>query len=116
MDGGVKALQFYKKAFGAKEITKERKMTPDGKVIHASFMIGDSLIMLSDGFARKSQADSGQLFLHIYSKSVDKLWKDALAADREGRGAPKDMYWGERYGLSSPIPSETGGQSRCQST
>jgi PhnB protein len=41
------AIEFYKKAFGAKE--KYRMYKPDGKTIgHAEIKIGDSMIMLAD--------------------------------------------------------------------
>ena len=38
------AIEFYKKAFGAVELS--RMPGPDGKIMHASFRIGDSVIML----------------------------------------------------------------------
>jgi PhnB protein len=101
--GGLEALKFYKKAFGAKEIAKWRQTTPDGKVIHARFTIGDSLIMLSDGFGRSSP-DQGQMTLHIYTKNVDKLWRNSLAAGATVTMPLDDMYWGERYGqLTDPF-------------
>jgi len=103
VDGGLKALEFYKKAFGAKEITKRRRETPDGKVIHARFTIGDSLIMLSDGFGRPSP-NQGRVTLHIYSRNVDRLWKDAIAAGAKVEMPLDNMYWGERYGqLTDPF-------------
>ncbi len=46
--GGAAALEFYKKAFGAVEVA--RMPTPDGRLMHARFMIGDSEVMLSDEF------------------------------------------------------------------
>src|SRR5689334_8965039 len=48
VNGGFEALEFYKKAFGAKELA--RQTTPDGKVVHARIKIGDSIVMLSDQF------------------------------------------------------------------
>ena len=41
----VKMIEFYKKAFGAKEI--EVKKMPDGKVMHAKIKIGDTFVMLN---------------------------------------------------------------------
>ena len=46
VDGGVAALDFYKKAFGAKEMF--RFPMPNGKLGHAEIKIGDSHIMLAD--------------------------------------------------------------------
>ncbi len=96
VDGAAAALAFYKKAFGAKEIAKARQQTPDGKIVHARFTIGDSLFMMSDGFGAPTGA--GPVTLHVYSKNVDKLWKDALAAGAKVVMQLDDMYWGERYG------------------
>jgi PhnB protein len=42
----AKAIEFYKEAFGATELT--RLATPDGKVGHAEIRIGDSRILLAD--------------------------------------------------------------------
>jgi PhnB protein len=94
--GAVEAIEFYKKAFGAKETT--RRMTPDGKVIHARLRIGDSIVMLSDQFAATTGAPATQVTLHIYSRDVDKLWQQATAAGAKIRFPLDNMYWGERYG------------------
>ena len=44
------AIQFYTKAFGAKEIMRQN--SPDGKILHSRLKIGDSIVMISDIFAR----------------------------------------------------------------
>src|SRR5258708_36563331 len=44
--GAAQAIEFYKKAFGAKELL--RMPQPGGKVGHAEIKIGDSIIMLAD--------------------------------------------------------------------
>jgi hypothetical protein len=46
--GAAQAIEFYKKAFGAKEIM--RMPGPDGKLGHAEIKIGDSRVMLSDEY------------------------------------------------------------------
>jgi PhnB protein len=98
--GGSAALEFYKKAFGAKELAKET--TPDGKVIHARLKIGDSIVMLSDQF---DAAPGGglapqvsQVTLHIYTKDVDSLWSKAVGAGATILMPIDNMFWGERYG------------------
>src|SRR5947207_14852228 len=48
IDGASKAIEFYKRAFGAKEVN--RSPMPDGSIMHASIRIGDSIIMMSDEF------------------------------------------------------------------
>lgn len=50
---GLKAVEYYKKVFGAKD--QGLMMTPDGKsVAHAELEIGDSKIMLCDEFPQIS--------------------------------------------------------------
>ncbi len=45
-DDAAKAIEFYKKAFGATELF--RFPGPDGRIGHAEIKIGDSPIMLAD--------------------------------------------------------------------
>jgi PhnB protein len=94
--GGAEAMEFYKKAFGAKELRRET--TPDGKIIHGRLKIGDSIVMLSDQFEASGPGGISLVTLHIYSKDVDKLWQQATAAGAKVRFPLDDMYWGERYG------------------
>jgi uncharacterized glyoxalase superfamily protein PhnB len=101
IDGAANALEFYKKAFGAKELT--RQATPDGKLMHASIKIGDSIVMMSDifpGSQMKSPAELGMstVMLHVYSNDVDALWNRAVAAGAKVASPLDDMFWGERYG------------------
>src|SRR5256712_10930206 len=46
--GAAKALEFYKKAFGARETM--RLASPNGEIGHAEIRIGDSAIMLADEY------------------------------------------------------------------
>jgi PhnB protein len=46
VDGAARAIEFYQKVFGAKEIM--RMAPPGGKVGHAELQIGDSRLMLAD--------------------------------------------------------------------
>lgn len=100
VDGGVKAIEFYKKAFGAKELRKFRNQTQDGKIVHARLKIGDSLVMVSDRFSPRSQNLQlrSPVTLHISSTNVDKLWRKALAAGAKVDMPLGNMFWGERYG------------------
>ena len=42
----AKAIEYYKKAFGAEE--RMQMPGPDGRIMHAEIKIGDSIIFLSD--------------------------------------------------------------------
>jgi len=107
VDGASQALAFYKKAFGAKELS--RQTTPDGKIIHSRVRIGDSIVMMSDVFpgsdSRSPNALGGSpVTLHIYSKDVDKLWQTALSAGARVIVPLDNTFWGERYGqLADPF-------------
>ncbi|MDA4118658.1 MAG: VOC family protein [Thaumarchaeota archaeon] len=99
--GAANALDFYKRAFGAKE--EMRETTPDGSIIHARMKIGDSIVMVSDQFGAPpapapSPMSGPDVTLHIYSKDVDKLWGQAIAAGAQVAMPIDNMFWGERYG------------------
>ncbi|HTD82072.1 MAG TPA: VOC family protein [Thermoplasmata archaeon] len=101
MNGAAKAIEFYRKAFGAKEI--DRSPMPDGTLMHATIKIGDSIVMMSDAFSGGDSsspvmAGTTTVNLHIYSKDVNKLWAQALAAGAEPTMPLEDQFWGERYG------------------
>ena len=81
----AKAIEFYKKAFGAEEIA--RMPGPDGKfVMHAELKIGDSIVMLGDEFPQMQRWVSPQqlrgttIALHLYVKDVDQAFKRAVDA------------------------------------
>src|SRR2546422_7787330 len=101
MNGAAKAIEFYTRAFGAKEI--DRSPMPDGTLMHATIKIGDSILMMSDEFPGgdpKSPTSAGTttLNLHITSKDVDKLWRQATAAGATPTLPLENQFWGERYG------------------
>jgi uncharacterized glyoxalase superfamily protein PhnB len=105
--GAAQALDWYKKAFGARELQREE--VEGGMLMHARIKIGDSIIMMSDifpGALHKSPLDLGaaSVTLHIYSKDVDRLWKQAVDAGAKVDMPLDDMFWGERYGqLTDPF-------------
>ncbi len=107
ISGAARAIDFYKKAFGAKEI--DRSPMPDGSLMHATIRIGDSVLMMSDEFPgsdSKSPTSAGATTfnLHVYSKDVDKLWNQAVAAGAKPTMPLEDQFWGERYGkLQDPF-------------
>ena len=102
-----KAIEFYKRAFGAEAIGVHRM--PDGKVMHADLKIGDSHLMLNDEFpemkALSPQSLGGSaVTLHIYVKDVDSLFNQAVAAGATAIMPLMDAFWGDRYGkLSDPF-------------
>jgi len=97
----ARAIEFYKQAFGAKE--KGAMKGPDGKVMHAELVIGDSIIMLADEFPEfgslspQSTGGSGT-GLHIYIEDVDSAFDRAVKAGATVEMPVDDMFWGDRYG------------------
>jgi PhnB protein len=97
---GVQALDFYKKAFGAEEIA--RMLMPDGKLMHAEFKIGDTMVMMSDEFETggcKSPETVGAATssLMLYVEDTDASYKRAVDAGAKSTMAPQDMFWGDRF-------------------
>ncbi len=95
------AIEFYKKAFGAKEISKNA--SPSGKIINAQIKIGDSIVMLADEFPGSPMRSplslgASTITLHIYSKNVDKLWAQATSAGAKVLMPLDNQFWGDRYG------------------
>jgi PhnB protein len=99
---GKRAIEFYKAAFGAKELGAF--YMPDGqKVMHADLLIGDSHVYLGDEFiemgARSPQSLGGSpVSLLIYTDDCDALFKRAVAAGATAQMPPTDQFWGDRYG------------------
>jgi len=101
--GADKAIDFYVKAFGAKELT--RMLGPDGKsILHAQIKIGDSTICLSEESPQCAGASSSPQTLggvasslYIYVPDVDVSFKRAVDAGCESKMVPTDMFWGDRF-------------------
>jgi PhnB protein len=97
--GAAKALDFYKKVFGAKEI--KRIEIPDGKIGHAELQIGDSMIMLADEFpemGNKSPQSVGgtPVTVHLYVEDVDAVAERAVAAGATLKRPVQDQFYGDR--------------------
>lgn len=96
---GARALEFYAKALGAKE--RVRSVGPGGKIMHAEFEIGDSVVMLSDEFPEmggKSPKTLGGTVggIWLYVPDTDALYNRAIAAGATSMMPPADMFWGDR--------------------
>ena len=98
---GARALDFYKHAFGSKELM--RMPGPGGALMHAEFRIGDSVVMLSDEFpqggTRSPQSLGGASgSLMVYVPNVDAAMKRAVDAGCAVSMPATDMFWGDRFG------------------
>ncbi len=96
------AIDFYKKAFGAEELS--RHSAPDGKrLMHAHLKVLGMDLMLSDDFpehmGRTHEAFGGSpVTLHLHTDDVNTLWANAVAAGAKVTMPLQDQFWGDRYG------------------
>jgi len=103
----AKAIEFYKRAFGAIEIA--RHTTPGDKILHAAIQIGDSPMMVVDEFPDwgclgPQSLKGSPVTLHLYVEDVDAFFTRALEAGATETMAVADMFWGDRYGkLEDPF-------------
>lgn len=96
----AEAIDLYKRAFGAVE--RSRFAGPDGRIMHAELLIGDSMIFLGDEFPGNTAAPSANTLpshsMYLYVKDVDEVQNQAIEAGcREGMPVT-DMFWGDRMG------------------
>ncbi len=100
--GAAKAIDFYKKAFGAQEIMC--MSGPDGKtVMHGEIKIGNSIVFLAEEFPNMGCASpqalgNSPVTLCLYVEDCDAVFNQAVAAGAQVRMPLSDMFWGDRYG------------------
>ena len=103
----ARAIDFYKKAFGATEVM--RMAAPGGKVGHAEIKVGDSPVMLADefpemGFRGPQSLGGSPVSLLLYVEDVDARFRQALAAGATVLKPVKDQFYGDRSGtLTDPF-------------
>ncbi len=100
------AIDFYTKAFGAKE---RLRMEKDGRVHHAEIEIGDSCVMLADetpemrAFSPEHYGGS-PVSLMVYVRDCDAVYAQALAAGAKSEREPTDQFYGDRMaGVLDPF-------------
>jgi PhnB protein len=110
VDDSAAAIDFYKRAFGAKE--RMRLEGPDGSIAHAEIEIADTVVMLGDDSEQRAIKSPEQLggtssAIFIYVEDVDAAIQQAADAGAEITMPAEDMFWGDRYGkLVDPFGHE----------
>jgi PhnB protein len=105
--GADRAIEFYTRAFGAKELF--RFAQPDGRIGHAELEIGDSRVMLADehpemGIKSPQSIGGSPVGMTLYVPDVDATVARAVAAGATVTRAVKDQFYGDRTGtLSDPF-------------
>lgn len=97
----AEAIEFYKNAFGAKELS--RMEGPDGKIMHAAIQIVDCVVMLNDEFPDMGASSplalcGSPVTLHLYVENVDEFYDRAIKAGAKALFPVNDTFWGDRYG------------------
>ncbi|HVU30374.1 MAG TPA: VOC family protein [Sphingomicrobium sp.] len=106
VDDGAKAIDFYKKAFGAREISR---LPMGDKIGHAELEIGDTRIMLNDEFPENGNlgptARGGtSVGFVIYTEDVDSAFRKAIDAGGKETMPVENQFWGDRMGtLTDPF-------------
>jgi PhnB protein len=101
VDGGAAAIDFYKKAFGAKEVM--RMPGAHGKIGHAEIQIGDSRLMLADedpsmGYRGPGSGGGNSISLLLYVENCDAVVDRAVAAGAKVTRPVADQFYGDRTG------------------
>src|SRR5919197_1907013 len=97
-----RAIEFYKKAFGAEE--RFRMHVPDGKTImHADLKIGDSVFMLTeesrDMKSLSPESIGGSpVSLYVYVEDVDAVFNQAISEGATVLYPVRDQFYGDRSG------------------
>ena len=106
VDDAAKAIDFYKQAFGATEISR---LPMGDKIGHAELQIGDTRVMLNDEFpdfdnlSPKSRGGT-TVGLIIYTDDVDTAFKKAIGAGGTEKMPVENQFWGDRMGtLTDPF-------------
>ena len=105
-----KAVEFYKKAFGAKVL--DLMPDPSGRrTIHATIQIGNSIVMMGDEMpgaencAKSAETlGSSPISFYVYMPNADRAFNQAVAAGGKAIMPVADMFWGDRCGtLKDPF-------------
>ena len=114
VDNAAQAIEFYKRAFGARELG--RMTAPDGqRVWHAELQIGDSRLMLGDEFPDMGDCRSPKSIggtastVHLYVEDADAVFQRAVEAGATVTQPLMDAFWGDRYGkVTDPFGHQWG--------
>jgi PhnB protein len=102
VENAAEAIEFYKRAFGAKE--RMRMETPMGTIGHAELEIGDSVLMLADPFPQATVTPPKELGgtsvgIFMYVEDVDEVVQQMLDAGGTVTMPVEDQFWGDRFGV-----------------
>ncbi len=106
VEDAVEAIDFYKRAFGAKEVMR---IETGGKIGHAQIRIGNSHIMISDehpeaGALSPKSFGGSPVRIFLYVKNVDSFVGRAVAVGATLKQLVDEKVYGDRSGsLEDPF-------------
>jgi len=98
VDSAARAIDFYKRVFGATEIMR---MPEGNRIAHAELKIGDSHIMLADenpkmGYRGPKAVGGTPVSIMVYVNNVDATVPRAVAEGAKIMQPIKDQFYGDR--------------------
>lgn len=104
--GGMAAVEFYQRAFGAEVL--DLKPAEDGeRLMHAHLRINGASVMLHDEFPEFGGAADikpAGVTLHLQVDDADEWWNRSMLAGAVPVHPLADQFWGDRYGqLKDPF-------------
>ena len=102
--GASEAIEFYKRAFGAEELSRMPFPNSNGtmKLGHAALQIGDSRLFLADEFPGHCvvgpNGGGSPVTIHLYVTDADATFARAVEAGATVAMPLADMFWGDRFG------------------
>jgi uncharacterized glyoxalase superfamily protein PhnB len=102
VDKATDAIEFYKRAFGAKE--RGRMPGPGDTIAHAELEIGDSVLMLHDPLPQSQlklpkELGGTSVGIFLYVEDVDEVVQQAIDAGATVTMPVEDQFWGDRFGV-----------------
>ena len=114
VEGGVEALGFYERAFGAEV---RLKLVMGGKLMHSELLIGNSIVCVSDSFPEfGSVAPSGDepvpVAMMLYTEDCDAVFAQAVGAGATAVNEPNDTFHGDGRTGRAATPRDRRGRCR----
>jgi PhnB protein len=92
-EGAERLIDFLKNAFSAAEI--ERTPGPEGRVMHATYRIGNAMVELSEAHGEWGPMPMN---LHLFVQDVDAVYARAMGAGATSIFPPETKPYGEHKG------------------
>jgi len=99
VEGADRFIDFVKTAFKAKEMM--RIPSPDGSIMHAQVLIGDSPLMMTEA-CEKLPAMPASIYLYV--EDTDATYARSIVAGAVSIHDPADQFYGDRSsGVKDPF-------------